>query len=125
LPAEARLVGWIFRVAALYGVVVLLPMYFLAVPDPYRLTQLGFVGLALVFQVVFWVIGGDPVRFRPLVPLAVAEKAVFGIPALAFFVLGRTDGFTALFAAIDVILGAVFVWAFLRLRRLARTTSSR
>ena len=70
-----------FRWAAIYGVIVLLPLYL--TPLPWRGAEvfLGFVGLALVFQAVFWVIGTDPAKYRALMPVAVAEKLVFGLPA--------------------------------------------
>lgn len=37
---------------------------------------------------MFWIIGGDPPRYRALMPVAVAEKLVFGLPALALFAQG-------------------------------------
>ena len=119
LVCDALLASRIFRVAAIYGVVVLLPMYLLDVPDPHKLTQVGFVGLALVFQAMFWIIANAPVKFRALMPLAVAEKAVFGLPAIAFFALGRTDAVTAGFGAADLLLGLLFLWVWLGVRRVA------
>lgn len=114
-----RLASRVFRGAAIYGVVVLLPMYLIPLPDPYKLTQTGFVGLALVFQGVFWLIGGDPLHYRRLMPLAVAEKVVFGIPAVVLFVLGRSDVLTTVFGAMDLILAGLFLWVIARLRRTA------
>jgi hypothetical protein len=118
LPPEARFARWLYRGAAIYGVIVLLPIYLIPLPDPYKLTQIGFVGLALVFQGLFWIIGGDPLRYRPLVPLTVFEKLCFGIPAVAYFAQGRTDAVTGVFGAIDLLLAALFVVAWFRLRRL-------
>lgn len=51
-----------FRWAAIYGVIVLTPMYFVRLPEMGGEVLLGFVGLALVFQGVFWVIGGNPLQ---------------------------------------------------------------
>ena len=119
MARDARLASRVFRVAAIYGVVVLLPMYLLDVPDPHKLTQVGFVGLALVFQAMFWIIANAPTKFRALMPLAVVEKAVFGLPALAFFAVGRTDAVTAGFGAVDLLLGLLFLWVWLGLRRAA------
>ena len=106
----------IFRGAAIFGLVVLLPMYRLAPSDEHLLAYLGFIGLALVFQGVFWIIGGDPMRYRALMPMAVLEKLAFAIPALTLFALGRLDGAVAGFAAIDAILGGLFLLAWRRLR---------
>lgn len=102
-----------FRWAAIYGVIVLTPMYFTPLPELGAEALLGFVGLALVFQGVFWLIGGDPAKYRALMPLAVAEKLVFGGPALALFAQGyRVALPVAVFAAIDVLLGLGFFWAW-------------
>ena len=81
-----------FRWAAIYGVVVLTPLYLTPLPQQGAEVFLGFVGLALVFQAVFWIIGGDPVRYRALMLPAVAEKLVFGLPALVLFAQGVNTG---------------------------------
>ena len=108
----------VFRGAAVYGAIVLVPLLFQPTPAGARIEiNLGFIGLALVFQGVFWVIGGDPRRYRALMPLAVAEKLVFAIPALTLFALGRVEPGLAAFAAIDLLLGALFALAWRRLGR--------
>ena len=104
-----------FRWAAIYGVIVLTPMYFAPLPPQGAEVFLGFVGLALVFQAMFWIIGGDPLRYRALMPVAVAEKLVFGLPALALFAQGYPLAPpVALFAAIDLLLGLGFLLAWRR-----------
>ena len=118
MPPEVRFASRAYRWAAIYGVIVLLPAYLVPLPDPYKLTQIGFVGLALVFQGLFWIVGGDPMRYRPLVPLTMFEKLCFGIPAVAFCLRGQTDVVTGVFGAIDLLLAVVFAIAWLKLRRL-------
>lgn len=104
-----------FRWAAIYGVIVLLPLYFTPLPPAGAEVFLGFVGLALVFQGVFWTIGGDPVKYRALMPYAVAEKLAFGLPALALFARGYpVNPPVAVFAGIDVLLGIGFILAWQR-----------
>ena len=117
MPPEARFARTVYRGAAIYGVIVLLPAYLIPLPDPYKLTQIGFVGLALVFQGLFWIIGGDPMRYRSLVPLTIFEKVCFGIPAVAYFARGQTDAVTGTFGAIDLLLAVLFVIVWTRLRR--------
>lgn len=102
-----------FRWAAIYGAVVLLPLYLAPLPPAGAETMLGFTGLALVFQAVFWIIGGDPTRYRALMLPAVAEKLVFGVPALALFARGYpVPPPVAVFAGIDVALGLGFFIAW-------------
>jgi hypothetical protein len=103
-----------FRWAAIYGAIMLTPLYLLPLPHEKAETYLGFIGLALAFQGVFWVIGSDPVRYRALMPWAIAEKFVFGLPALALFLIGVTPREIALFAAIDIMLGIGFMIAWQR-----------
>ena len=104
-----------FRGAAIYGVIVLAPLYLTPLPPTMGETLLGFIGLALVFQGLFWVIGSDPARYRALMPLAVAEKLVFGVPALALFAQGYpVPAPVAAFAGIDLLLGAGFFIAWRR-----------
>lgn len=103
-----------FRWAAIYGVIVLAPLYLVPLPAFSPETFIGFIGTALVFQGVFWVIGGDPQRYRALMPLAVAEKLVFSLPALAFFAQGRTIAPVAGFAVVDILLGIGFFIAWRR-----------
>lgn len=104
-----------FRWAAIYGVIVLLPMYLTPLPPQGAEVLYGFVGLALVFQAVFWLIGGDPVKYRALMLPSVGEKLVFGLPALVLFARGYpVQPPVAVFAAIDVLLGIGFYLAWRR-----------
>lgn len=103
----------VFRWAAIYGALVLTPLYFAPTPPGARVEiNFGFIGLALVFQGVFWIIGGDPRRYRTLMPLAVLEKLVFAVPALTLFALGRLEGVVAGFAGIDLLLAVLFLMAW-------------
>lgn len=118
MPPEVRFASRLFRVAAIYGVIVLLPLYFVDVAHPYRLNLIGFAGVTLAFQGLFWIIARDPLRYLPLMALSVFEKLAFAVPALAFRMRDQTDGLTAAFGAIDLVLGSLFFLAYLRLRRL-------
>lgn len=109
----AKFPSRMFRWAAIYGALVLTPMYFTPLPELRAEVLLGFVGLALVFQGVFWVVGSDPVKYRALMPLAVAEKLAFGLPALALFAQGYpVPPLVAVFAGIDLALGLGFFVAW-------------
>ena len=102
-----------FRWAAIYGVIVLVPLYLTPLPKAGAEVFFGFVGLALVFQGVFWTIGSDPVRYRALMPYAVAEKLVFAVPCLSLWASGYpVNPPVAAFAAIDLLLGLGFFLAW-------------
>jgi hypothetical protein len=116
-----RFARWVYGLSALYGVIVLAPFLFLekqiaaatvAITHPEYFY--GFLGAALVFQLVFVLIARDPVRLRPIMPATVAEKFVWGVAAWAIFLQGRTQAAVAGFAAIDVALGVLFLVAWVR-----------
>ncbi len=107
--------GRMFRWAAIYGVIVLMPLYLTPLPKVGAEVFLGFVGLALVFQAVFWTIGSNPAKYRPLMPYAVAEKLVFAVPCLSLWASGYpVNPPVAAFAGIDVLLGLGFLFAWSR-----------
>lgn len=110
----------VFMFAGIYGLVVLLPQYFLEdrigrdYPPPITHPEhfYGFVGLALVWQLAFLLIASDVVRYRPLMPIAVAEKAAFAIPTFLLFASGRVAAATTAVAGIDAVLGLLFLAAY-------------
>ena len=112
----------LYLFAGLYGLVVLAPQYFLEAKTgrdfPPAITHpeyyYGFIGVALVFQVVFLIIAQDPVRYRAMMIPAVLEKASFGIAGVVLFLLGRVSSFMLGFATIDLTLGTLFVAAYLK-----------
>jgi hypothetical protein len=76
----------------------------------------GFVALAWVFQLVFFVIAGDPVRFRPLIIPSIFEKAGFVITCLVLLLRGGITPGEASGAAADLLLGILFICAFFTTR---------
>lgn len=120
-----RFASRVFLVAGIYGVIVLLPQYFLEgqigrdYPPPITHPEhfYGFIGVALTWQIVFVLIARDVVRYRLLMVPAVLEKLSFGIPALVLYAGGRTAASVAAAGTIDLVLGALFVLAFLGTRR--------
>lgn len=121
----------IFAVAAVYGIAVLLPGLFieqgpvplyppLAQPEFYY----GFYGSALVWQLLFIAIARDPVRYRPLMLVAVLEKAAFFLPCLWLWQSGRMAPLSGPFigAMVDGLLMLAFLLAW-RLSRPAPVTA--
>jgi hypothetical protein len=111
-----------FLIAGIYGLLVLLPLYFMegrisrdqppAINHPEYFY--GFVGVAVSWQLAFLVISQDPNRFRPLMVPCVLEKASFGISVIALYVAGRVSGQVLASGLIDLALGILFVVAYLR-----------
>jgi hypothetical protein len=112
----------VYMVAAIYGLVVLVPQYFMesrigrdmppAITHPEYFY--GFVGLALVWQLCFLAISRQPVRLRPIMPVTVLEKLAFGVPAIVLYAQGRLAGATLAFGILDLVLGVLFLLAYRR-----------
>ena len=111
----------VFTLAGVYGLLLMAPLYFLepqmtamGQPLSHPETYYGFVGVTLVFQLVFLAIGRDPERYKPLMLVGILEKAVFAGAVAALYFLGRAQGVVTVFAAIDAMLGVLFVVAWRR-----------
>src|ERR1700690_973561 len=83
-------------------------------PNPHPAFFYGFVGAALAWQFAFFVIATDPARYRPLMIPSVFEKFSYGIAVVILVVQGRVRSSDLLFAGIDLLLGTLFVIAYLR-----------
>lgn len=109
----------IFCGAGIYGLIVLLPLFFvepwLAPPLSRPEDYYGFLGSATAFQFVYLTIGADPVRFRPLMPVAVLAKAFFLVTMVSLWLEGRAAGPGMVLASIDGAIGAAFAYAWWRM----------
>lgn len=111
-----------FLIAGIYGLVILLPQYLLegrtgrdfppAITHPEY--YYGFIGVAVAWQIAFLVLAKDPVRYRPMMIPAIIEKGSFGIAVVLLFVLNRVSLPMLGAGLVDLILGALFVIAYMR-----------
>ena len=112
----------VFLIAGIYGLIVLLPAYFtetqvgrdfppaITHPEYYY----GFVGVGVAWQVLFIILSRDPPRYRPMMIPAIVEKFSFVIAAIPLFLQHRMPIPPLIGAGIDLILGVLFVLAYLR-----------
>lgn len=115
----ARLV---FLIAGIYGLIVLLPLYFLEeqmgrdFPPP--ITHLeyyyGFIGVAVAWQVLFLILSRDPIRYRPMMIPAILEKATYAVAVIVLFTQHRVSTFTLATAFLDSTLGVLFALAYIK-----------
>ena len=116
-----RIARIIFAIAAIYGIAVLVPgllieatgaLAFIDLPNPEY--YYGFYGSALVWQFAFILIATNPIRYRPLMLIAVLEKAAFFVPCLWLWQAGRLGGGSGPFigAMIDGVLMLAFLAAW-------------
>ena len=112
-----------FLIAGIYGLLVLLPQYFLeekvGLDSPPAITHpeffYGFIGVAVAFQLVFIIISTDPQKYRLLIPASIVEKFSFAVAVSILFVSGRTAGPILIGAALDLVLGVLFAISWFKL----------
>src|SRR5215210_8273354 len=105
----------LFLVAGIYGLLVLLPQYFMeemngrTYPPPITHPEYyyGFIGVAAAWQVLFLILARDPVRYRAMMLPAVLEKVSFGAGAVGLFLLGRVSALPVVLGIIDLIFAAL------------------
>lgn len=112
----------VFLVAGLYGILVLMPQFFMeqriGKENPPAITHpeyfYGFAGVALAFQVVFFVISRDPCRYRAAMIPSILEKMAFFIPCVVLFSMNRLGWQMFGAGMIDFTWGVLFTIAFIR-----------
>jgi drug/metabolite transporter (DMT)-like permease len=115
----ARIVFWI---AAIWGVLILAPLYFMfdliGQKDPPPITHpafyYGFVGAGLAWQVAFFVIARNPVRFRTMMIPSVLEKFSYGSALVVLYLQHRLHPQDMAFGTVDLLFGILFVAAFVK-----------
>jgi len=114
----------LFLLAGIYGMIVLVPMFFIekliGQYDPPSITHAefyyGFVCAAFAWQIVYLMMFCDPLRWRPLLIPAIISKAGFGISVFVLFAQGRLAARNLPLPSIDLVLAALFAWAYIALR---------
>jgi hypothetical protein len=112
----------VYLIAAAYGIVVLLPLYFAigeigrSAPPAINHPEFyyGFVGLAVLWQLVFLLIAKDPVRYRPIMPIAILEKFIYTVPVMILYIQGRAARTILETALADPVFGLLFIAAYWR-----------
>src|SRR5690242_3638105 len=94
-----KVARWIFLIAGIWGTLVLAPQYFLETfisrQHPPAITHpeffYGFIGLGLAWQILFFVISTDPVRYRGAMLAGIVEKLSF-VSAVCVLYAGNRVG---------------------------------
>jgi len=111
---------YVFYVAGIYGIVALVPQYFLESKNsadfPPAITHAeyyyGFIGVALAFQIVFLLIGSDPQKYRAMMLPSIVEKFSFGIALVVLYLQNRLAPLMLGLGFIDMTLGVLFIASY-------------
>jgi len=112
----------VFYAAGIWGVLVLTPLYFMfdviGRQDPPPITHpgfyYGFVGAGLAWQIAFLLIATNPARFRSLMIACMIEKFSYAASLVVLYLQRRLRPSDLTFAVVDLLLGVLFVAAFLK-----------
>lgn len=111
-----------YGIAAAYGFLSLIPLYFLLervgrdAPPPITHPEFyyGFIGVTLLWQVVFVLMAKDPLRYRSLIPITIVEKFVYTAPVVWLYLNGRVHPSIMRPSLIDPVFGILFTIAYFR-----------
>ena len=109
-----------FRFAGIWGLAVIIPMYFLynfiGRQDPPALSHphfyFGWLGVTVAWQVLFLILSSDPVRYRPMMLAASLEKVGFVLAVCVLLALKMVNNQEAMTALPDAFWMVLFVVAY-------------
>lgn len=112
----------VFLIAGIYGLIVLLPLYFLEektgrdYPPPITHPEYyyGFIGVAAAWQILLLIISTDPVRYRLIMIPPMLAKGSFVIAVAILFLQGRVSSTTLGASMIDLLLIILFFISYLK-----------
>lgn len=119
-----RFAKMVFLIAGIWGVLVITPLYFMfdviSRNDPPPITHpgffYGFASAALAWQIAFFFIASDPVRYRPLMIPSIFEKLSYAVAVVTLVLQGRMHRSDLMFGVVDLLLGAMFVLSYIKTR---------
>ena len=114
----------VFIAAGIWGLAVLPPFYWLVditgrhydEPTQYPQFFYGFMSITLAWQIAFLVIGSNPARFRPLMVPSMLEKFGYVGTLAVLYAQRRVSSTDAQAIVPDLMLGVLFVAAFVKTR---------
>ena len=117
-----RFARGVFLLAGIIGALMVIPPYLLEQkfgednPPPVNHPELyyGFFGVTLSWQVMFLVIGADPIRFRMAMIPSMLEKASFAVAIPVLYALERVTATWVGLASMDVMWLVLFIIAYLQ-----------
>ena len=110
----------VFVAAGIWGLLIVFPLYFLestinrGQPPPITHPEFyyGFVGVTVVWQLLFFVIASDPIKYRAITRIAILEKLSYGLAVPLLYAAGRVPGVPFLISLPDLVWAALFAIAY-------------
>lgn len=121
-----RFAKYAFLAAGIYGILTIVPLYFveakIATDYPPAMNHLeyyySFIGVTLVWQILFLFISRNPLRFRPVMPFCTLEKLSLVPTFLILTPRGQFPPMWIPLIIIDLVFGTLFVVSYFKTRNL-------
>jgi hypothetical protein len=109
-----RLARWIFLIAAISGLLSMVPLAFAETVMEVKQPEFfyGFVFLNICWQVSYFVISSNPVRYRPMMIPAFLAKGSGTIALTWLYLVGRVSTLWVAIGALDGVFAVLFVIAY-------------
>ena len=73
---------------------------------------------------MFIIIAGDPVRFRPIMLIAILEKFVYTVPVILLYLQHRVPQNVLLPSLVDPVFGVLFIISYFKTGRALKANSA-
>ena len=112
----------VFTAAGIWGLLVITPLFFvenlIGRDHPPAITHpeyfYGFACVAFAFQIVFLIIGRDPIRYRPLMLVSLVEKFPFVVVCAVLYLRGQLYNGFLVGPAMDLLFGILFFISYVK-----------
>jgi len=119
---------WVFIIGGIFGLLAIIPLYFIenriAPGLKYPEFYYGFIGINIIWQIVYIYISTNPSRFRPIILFAFFVK-ILGVISISWLILiERTEPWWCGIIITDLIFAVLFLSAFRTTGRILENASS-
>lgn len=111
-----RFARWSFGIAAAYGLIATISLYFRAPLNADTVWLFVFTGAAAATQLLYVALAIDPARYWRLIPVGIASKLSFAIPVGLLWLRGAVPDSLGAAGLVDLALAALFAINWWRLR---------
>ena len=113
---------WVLIIAGVYGMIAIVPLYFseaqINIDFPPAITHpeyfYGFLGVAISWQILFFILAINPLRYKLMIIPAIIEKFSYGIAVIVLFSQHRIHTMILSSGIVDLIFGILFIVAFFK-----------
>lgn len=109
-----------YKFSGIYGILVLFPQYFMETKNGIDFPPVinhpeyyyGFIGVALAWQILFFILATDPLKYRLMMLPTMLEKASWGFACIVLYLQNKLHFLMLIAGFIDLFLMIGFIISF-------------